>query len=142
MQNSKAHVTMDMTQAEVHSKTSYDVDAHFFQQNGKFFLFFDEESDEGHVTKCRFELNDETLRLRRNGQMIMEQTHVKNQKTKGYIKTPFGHLDTHLQTFQLALKKDGGNYHLDLGYDLYTEGQKSGTYLLTIVIALKEALIS
>lgn len=144
MQNSNIHLTMHITQGNERSKTSYEADANFLEKDGKFFLFFDEENDGGdEVTKCRFEISDDSLRMRRNGRVVIEQRHLRDQKTDGYIKTPFGHLDTKLRTFKFSFTRySNGHYHLNLGYDLYTGDAKTGTYLLKVTIMTKEEIIS
>jgi len=126
---------MQISQNEESFETSYDTEANFLEKDGKFFLFFDEKNDDGEVTKCRFEISDISLRMRRNGPIVIEQIHVKDQMTDGYIKTPFGHVDTKLQTFKFSFSKQTGrNYYLDLGYNLYTGVEETGTYLLKIKI--------
>lgn len=140
MQNSKIELTMSITQGFDCSKTAYEADANFFEKDGKFFLLFDETNDDdGDLTKCRFEISKHALRMRRNGPIVLEQTHVKAQETKGYIKTPFGHVATSVQTSQLSFKKsNNATYYLELGYELYTGEEKTGTYSLEITIRLKE----
>ena len=134
--NSNIHVTMHITEGEEKSETSYQAAANFFEKDEKFFLFFDEKNeDDNAITKCRFEISDDALRIRRNGPIVVEQIHRIDQETNGYIKTPFGHMDTGLQTFQFSFTHEAdGNYHLNLGYDLYIGGTKTGTYLLEMVI--------
>jgi len=144
MQNSKINLTMNITQGFESSETSYEIDANFLEQDGKFFLLFDEENyDDDEVTKCRFEISDDSLRMRRNGPIVMEQTHMKDQQTDGYIKTPFGHVETKLLTSQLSFnERANGTYCLQLSYDLYTGDEKAGTYSLEIIITKKEEIIS
>ena len=136
MNNTIINLTMTITQGFEISKTSYEADANLLEKDGKFFLFFDEENYDDHeITKCRFEISDDSLRMRRNGPIVMEQTHINGEETSGYIKTPFGHVNTKLQTSQFSFtRQTNGNYHLDLGYDLYTDGEKTGCYLLEIII--------
>ena len=136
MQNSRINFTMHITQDGERSKTEYTTDATFTEKDGKFYLFFDERLDaEEDVTKCRFEIDENTLRLRRNGPIVLEQSHIKDTKTDGYLKTPFGRVETKTRTFQFSfVERENGDYHLDLGYDLYTSGEKTGTYLLELII--------
>ena len=144
MQNSNIQLNMHITQGYDVSKTSYEVGASFFKKNEQFFLLFDEENYDDHeITKCRFEIDKNTLRMRRNGPIIMEQTHVAGQTTDGYIKTPFGHISTKLATSSfLFTEAENGHYRLALNYDLYTGGEKTGTYALEIMITPKEAIVS
>lgn len=141
MQNSKLSFSIHITQAKDRSQTSYETAANFLEKDGKFYLFFDEENeDTGDITNCRFEISADALRIRRNGPIIIEQWHLRNQKTEGYIKTPLGHLNTMIRTFQFSfIRQANGHYHLDLGYDLYTGVEKTGTYLLKMII-VKEAI--
>lgn len=134
--NSKIKFTMHITQGGDRSKTEYTTDATFTEKDGKFYLFFDERLDaEEEITKCRFEIEDDVLRLRRNGPIVLEQLHIKDSKTDGYLKTPFGRMETKTRTFQFSfVTRENGNYHLDLGYDLYTSDEKTGQYLLEIII--------
>jgi len=136
MQNSKINFTMHITQDGERSKTVYVADANFTKKNDKYYLFFDERLDaEEEITKCRFEIESDSLRLRRNGPIVLEQLHIKDTKTDGYLKTPFGRVETKTRTFQFSfVERENGDYHLDLGYDLYTGDEKAGTYLLEIII--------
>lgn len=142
--NATINLTMQMTQGEESSKTSYETDANFLEKDGKFFLFFDEENEVDKViTNCRFEINNDSLRMRRNGPIVVEQKHLSGQKTDGYIKTPFGHLDTKIQTHEFSFTLTTNAYYdLDLSYDLYTEAEKTGTYSLNMTIMMKEQIIS
>ena len=88
--------------------------------------------------------------MRRNGPIVMEQMHIEGQETEGYIKTPFGHMNTRLKTSQFSFtQQTDGTYRLNLGYDLYTGEEKTGTYLLEIIVTRlkhseikKEAIVS
>jgi len=138
MQNSKISLSMHIMQDDDRSTTEYMADATFLEKDGEFSLLFDEQNyDEGEITKCRLEISTNSLRMRRNGPVVVEQTHVKDEITDGFIKTPFGRVITKLRTFRLSFaKQDDGNYHLELAYDLYTDEERTGTYLLDIVIEL------
>jgi len=139
MQNSNIKFTMHISQHSQRSKISYEACANFFFKDELYYLFFDEVNDEGEITKCRFEIDDSRLRMRRNGPIIVDQVNISSKKSTGYIKTPFGHMDTTLRTFQYSFSKRGDEtYHLDLGYDMYAGGEKTGMYLLEIVIIKKE----
>ncbi|MCL2559725.1 MAG: DUF1934 domain-containing protein [Turicibacter sp.] len=135
---------MHIVQGNERMKTSYEADAKFVEKDGRWFLFYDEHNEEdGEITKCRFEIESDTLRMRRNGPIVIEQSHQRDAKTEGYMKTPFGHMDTKIRTFKYAFTlKTNGDYLLALGYDLYTGGEKTGTYLLNITITEKEEVIS
>ena len=139
MQNSKINLSMHIMQNNEHSTTSYETDATFLKKDGKFSLLFDEQNyDDGEITQCRLEIADYALRMRRNGPVVVEQTHVKNEKTEGYIKTPFSRVYTKIRTDRYSFtEQDDGSYHLELAYDLYTDEERTGTYLLEITIMEK-----
>lgn len=117
-------------------ETSYETDATFREKDGIFFLFFDETNeDDQQITKCRFEITNQTLRLRRNGPIVIDQLHINNQETKGYIKTPFGHVDTTIKTSRFSFSEDvAGMHRLKLDYNLYTGPEYTGSYFLEIII--------
>ena len=140
MQNSKITLSMHIMQNDDHSTTSYDADAIFTEKDGKFSLVFDEQNyDDEEITGCRIEISDDSLRMRRNGPIVVEQTHIKGQMTDGYIKTPFGRVYTKLRTDRYSfIQQADGVYHLELAYDLYTAEERTGTYLLEITITKKE----
>lgn len=143
MQNSKIKLKMISDQDGFQSKTEYSAPAKIVKKEDCYFLFFDEENFDGEneLTKCRFEIQNEELRMRRNGPIVLEQIHINDKKTTGYLKTPFGHVDTRIRTFQyLFVERADKTFHLDLGYDLYTNEQKTGTYLLEIIIELNEGI--
>ena len=126
-------------QNDERSTTEYETDACFLEENGKFSLLFDEQNcGEEEITQCRLEISDDSLRMRRNGPIVVEQTHINEKVTDGYIKTPFGRVLTKLRTFRCSFtERDDGSYYLELAYDLYTDEERTGTYLLDIEIMLK-----
>jgi len=131
MQNSKINLTMKITQGFEVSTTKYVANGSFIEKDGKFFLFFDEKGcDDNDITKCRFEISEDSMRLRRNGAIVTEQMHVNNQETNGYIKTPFGHMKTIIKTTDLTFE----NYHLSLRYDLFINNELTGNYNLKVKI--------
>jgi len=136
MQNSKIDLTMHIMQDDNHSTTSYGTEATFLVKNGEYSLLFDEQNyDEVEITNCRLEISGNALRMRRNGPIVVEQTHIKDQMTDGFIKTPFGRVLTKLQTFRFSfIQKSNGDYYLELAYDLYTDEERTGTYSLEITI--------
>jgi len=139
MQNSKINLTMHIIQDNDRSTTEYEADATFLEKNGEFSLSFHEQNyGDEELTQCRLEISDDSLRMRRNGPIVVEQTHVKDEMTDGYIKTPFGRVLTKLRTFRFSYtKQDNGDYFLELGYDLYTEEERTGTYLLEIIVTVE-----
>jgi len=140
MLNAKIKFSMLIRQDDDHLEIKYTADANFVKKNKTFFLFFNEINEDNQaVTKCRFEISANSIRLRRNGPIVIEQQHQLDQITKGYIKTPFGRLDTTLKTSQLVFTYQAdGNYRLKLTYDLFTGGEKTGNYVLDMIIELTE----
>jgi len=134
--NSKIKFTMTIIQDGDRSKAEYTTNARFTEKDGKYILYFDEKlEDDPEITKCRFEIEDNILRLRRTGQIVIEQTHIKAQKTSGYIKTPFGLMETEVKTNRFTfVENSDGEYRLDLKYDLYIDNEKAGNYVLKIIV--------
>lgn len=144
--NLNAHIkfTMEIEQEDEQSTTSYETLGRFYEEAHGYFLFFDEKSDQDtEVTKCRFELSGDKLRLRRVGPITVEQSHSEKKQTTGYIKTPFGRMATTIQTNILSFNRLAtGFYRLNLHYDLYIQGEKTGTYQLKITVTQKEEHVS
>lgn len=136
MQNFNLHFTLHLTQDKEQTKTSYDAAATFIEKDGTCFLFFDETNEKTQVkTKCRFEINGDSLRMRRNGPIVVEQTHARGQKTQGYIQTPFGQIDTALHTHHFSfLKQDDTTFKIILHYEMQIGLEQTRTYHLEMTI--------
>jgi len=136
MPNSNINLSMTITQDFDTSVTSYETEAKFIKKNDLWYLFFDEVNYDDHeTTQCRFEISLNSVRMRRNGPIILEQMHELDKDTEGYIKTPFGHVTTRLVTTKYNfLEIDSNNYELNLRYHLYTGDELTGTYTLVINI--------
>jgi len=135
MPNSNVSFLMTITDDGEEMETRYDTVGTFKEKDGVWYLLFDEVNDEGDVTKCRFEISREAVRVRRKGPMIINQTHELAVVTTGYIKTPFNHVDTRLMTKQLDFINDSEDvFTLLVDYDLFTGESLVGHYKLFIEI--------
>lgn len=109
------------------TKTTYDVPATLYSKNDKNYLFFEDQER----VKCRFEFDEENLRMRREGPMVVDQNHIYNKTTTGYIKTPYGQLSTKIKTHDYLLRQKP-KLKIVLAYDLYIDHEITGTYQLQI----------
>lgn len=124
---------MTLTQGLDKTETKYDTQATLYKKQGKYFLFFDEINfEDNSITKCRFEIDQETIRIRRDGQVIMDQTFKIGESTSGYIKTVYGQLDTTTKTHRLSLDLLENQINLVLDYDLFVSAERAGNYKLII----------
>jgi len=136
MLNSKISLSIRITQDGERSETTYLADAAFIKKGEKVTLTFDEQNveDDG-VTKCRFEINNGTLLMKRNGPVIVEQTHKIGEKTQGSIKTPFGRMNTEVETTSFTFtERSLAEYQFHLTYELYVGMERAGTYNLDLNI--------
>jgi len=136
MQNSNIHLSLTINQDSEISHTEYQTDAKFLNKNNVWYLFYDEFNEESREkTQCRFEITQNSIRMRRNGPIIIEQNHEINNETTGYIKTTFGEIITRIITTNNRLFEIEKNVHkLELNYELYTGEELTGIYSLTINI--------
>jgi len=138
MLNSKISLSIRIVQDNEKSETTYLADGKFAVKDGIFNLSFDEENVEDNgITKCRFEISDDTLLMKRNGPVVVEQTHATGKRTPGVIKTPFGRMDTEIETTHFTFtEKSPSEYQLHLSYDLYIGMERAGVYNLDLNVQL------
>ncbi len=122
------------------TETTYETPGVLFYKDDQYFLFYDEESvEDKSVTKCRYEFTQDELRIRRKGNVTVEQAHKIGIQTKGYMKTVYGNLDTMVKTHQLSITSLTTSVEVIVDYDLYVSGDRVGNYQLTVVFN-KEAV--
>ncbi len=131
--NGIVNFQMILTQGLDKTETKYDAQATLYKKQGKYFLFFDEINfEDNSKTKCRFEIDQDSIRIRRDGQVIMDQTFNIGESTTGYIKTVYGQLDTIAKTHRLSLDFLETQINLVLDYDLFVSAERAGNYKLII----------
>lgn len=131
--NGSVSFQMNVTQGLEVTETKYDAQATLYKKEEKYFLFFDETNfEDNSITKCRFEIAQDTLRIRRDGQVIMDQTFKISESITGYIKTIYGQLDTNAKTHRLSLDVFNDQLNLTLDYDLFVSTERAGNYKLTV----------
>lgn len=125
--------SMKVTQGLDVTQTNYDTSGILYKKDEKYYLFFNETSfEDNSITKCRIEFNDEEIRVRRDGQVIIDQTYKISHSSLGYIKTIYGQLESEAKTHCYMLEKNDTNILLTLDYDLFVSGERSGNYKLII----------
>lgn len=83
--------SMKVTQGLDVTETNYDTSGILYKKDEKYYLFFNETNfEDNSITKCRIEFNKEEIRVRRDGQVIIDQTYKIGHSLLGYIKTIYG----------------------------------------------------
>jgi len=116
------------------TETSYETPGTLYKKSDKNFLFFEETNiEDNSKTKCRIEFDDEKIRIRRDGQIIIEQTYATQKIMDGYVKTPYGELPTRAKTHRYQLMEESDSkLVIGLAYDLFIAEDKAGKYELKI----------
>jgi len=98
------------------------------------FLFFEENNmDDNSKTKCRFEFDDQKIKLRRNGPIILEQNYRLKEITEGYLKTSYGELKTKAETIKYEVfQQTGTSLTIQLTYKLFVAEEDTGKHQLRI----------
>lgn len=130
---------MKLTQGLDITETKYETSATLYRKNEKLFLFFNETNfEDNSITKCRYEIDENTVRIRRDGQVIMDQYYKVSEPQTGYIKTIYGQLDTKSKTHRLSVDDLDENLTLNLDYDLFVSSERAGNYKLTVMFTKEE----
>ena len=124
---------MKLTQGLEVTETSYETQGKYYKKNNIGFLFFEEKNiDDDHITKCRLEFDDNTIRIRRNGTIILDQRYTTKKNVDGYIKTPYGELISTVKTHCYNLEECENKFRINLDYDLTVQKERVGNYKLSI----------
>ena len=114
-------------------ETKYEAAAILYKKGNRLFLFFEESNfEDDSVTKCRLEFDEESIRIRRDGHLIMDQQYKVHQEIPGYFKTPYGELPTRVKTHRYKLKQEGDGLTIGLAYELYISDDHAGRYELKV----------
>jgi len=123
-------------------ETKYETAGTLYEKGQKWFLFFEESNfEDNSITKCRFEFDEESIRIRRDGHLIMDQQYKRHQELAGYFKTPYGELPTRVKTHRYKLQRvqeDG--LVIGLAYELYISDDHAGRYELKVQFDKEAAL--
>ncbi|MCL1948314.1 MAG: DUF1934 domain-containing protein [Turicibacter sp.] len=116
------------------TETKYEAAATLYKKDQKRFLFFEESSmEDDSVTKCRMEFDEETIRIRRDGHLIMDQQYKIHKEIQGYFKTPFGELPTRVKTHRYKLLQESEHrLVIGLAYELFISEDNAGKYDLKV----------
>jgi|GEM_PF-4301 len=116
------------------TEIKYETLGTLYRKKSKYFLFFEENDIENNIkTKCRLEFDEEKIRIRRDGQVIIEQTHIDQKIEDGYVKTQYGIIPTTAKTngYQV-LKNFDGKLVIILDYDLHLAEDLTGSYQMKV----------
>lgn len=115
------------------TETNYETSGTLYKKSDKYYLFFNETSfDDNSTTKCRIEFNRDQVRVRRDGQVIIDQTYKTAELVQGYIKTIYGQLESEVKTHCYMLDENDTFIRFTLDYDLFVSAERSGNYKLII----------
>ena len=124
---------MKVTNGLAVTETNYNTSGILYKKNDKYYLFFNETNfDDNSITKCRIEFNHDETRVRRDGQVIIDQTYRTSDLVRGYIKTIYGQLISEVKTHCYMLEENDTFIRLTLDYDLFVSDERSGNYKLII----------
>ena len=124
---------MKVTQGLEVTETSYTTEGIYYKKNNMCFLFFDGINiDNNQITKCRLEFDAENIRIRRNGPIIVDQRYTINTLVDGYIKTPYGELNSVVKTHRYNIEEYEDKLQINLDYDLIIANERVGNYKLII----------
>lgn len=115
-------------------ETKYDTAGILYRKDHKRFLFFEESNFEDNtVTKCRLEFDEHSIRIRRDGHLIMDQHYEMHKEIPGYFKTPYGELPTRVKTHRYKiLQESDDSLVIGLAYELYISEDNAGKYDLKV----------
>ena len=114
-------------------ETNYEALGILYKKRDKYYLFFDETNfDNDSITKCRLEFNQNEIRIRRDGEVIVDQICTTSERTQGYIKTIYGRLESEVKTHRYTVEEQEIFMRIIVDYDLFVAGERLGNYQLII----------
>jgi len=116
------------------TETKYEAMGTLYTKDQKRFLFFEESNfEDNSVTKCRLEFDEESIRIRRDGHLIMDQHYKIHKEIEGYVKTPYGELPTRVKTHRYKLLQESEHdFVIGLAYELFISEDNAGKYDLKV----------
>ncbi|WP_282938245.1 DUF1934 domain-containing protein [Paenibacillus sp. RC67] len=114
------------------------VDGDLYQKSNHYYLRYEESDPEMSGTMTTIKLEQDRIRLLRNGNVRSELTFVQGQTCRGVYEMPQGTLELHTTTNSLSMELADGLGTVDWSYDLYVAGEKSGSFRLKATIALRQ----
>jgi len=111
-----------------------EADGDLYTKGNHYYLRYLESSDEMKGTATTIKLEQQSIRIIRQGSLRSEQTFICGRRLKGYYETPQGKLELETVTESLAVNLTGGLGTAQWDYELYVTGERSGVYRLKLTI--------
>ncbi|MDD9270561.1 DUF1934 domain-containing protein [Paenibacillus sp. GCM10023248] len=98
------------------------------------YIRYEEEPNELGRTVTLIKLEENQIRIVRQGDVQAEQTFVPGEKRIGFYHTPQGRLELEVDTHELKSEAVHGIGITRWKYDLYASGTHAGTYRIKLLI--------
>ena len=98
------------------------------------YIRYEEEPNELGRTVTLIKLEDNQIRIVRQGDVQAEQTFLPGEKRIGFYQTPQGRLELEIETHELTSEAVHGIGITRWSYDLYASGTHAGTYRIKLLI--------
>lgn len=105
-----------------------------FRKEGRYFYRYQEPGDQMGRTITIVRVDDDSIKIIRQGDVKAEQTFALGRTCGGYYTTPHGTLSLETKTRKLSVKLTDGLGSLEWAYDLSAGGEAAGRFSVTIGI--------
>ncbi|MDF2962319.1 MAG: hypothetical protein K0S39_4054 [Paenibacillus sp.] len=131
----KVHILIESYIDDQHIVQNADGD--LYPKGNRYYVRYDETAPEMKGTVTTIKLEDESIRIIRQGSLRSEQSFARGQRLRGYYDTPQGKLELETVTESLAIKLTKGIGMADWSYVLYVMGERAGNYRLRLTITAR-----
>ncbi len=91
---------------------------------GKYYLKYEELSEEGDSTRTLIKITDETIEVTKRGYTESKMIFVRGMMTRVDYHTPYGTIAMAVDTQELGYKVTEQGITVEIQYDLYLDGEK------------------
>ncbi|OPH49001.1 hypothetical protein BC351_37865 [Paenibacillus ferrarius] len=105
-----------------------------YRKGNHTYIRYEEEPNELGRTVTLIKLEENQIRIVRQGDVQAEQTFVAGEKRIGYYQTPQGRLELEIETHELKSEAEQGIGITRWSYDLYASGAHAGAYRIKLLI--------
>ncbi|NEW07591.1 DUF1934 domain-containing protein [Paenibacillus sp. SYP-B3998] len=105
-----------------------------YRKGNHTYIRYEEEPNELGRTVTLIKLEENQIRIIRQGDVQAEQTFVVGEKRIGFYQTPQGRLELEIETHELTSEAEAGIGITRWSYDLYASGTHAGKYRIKLLI--------
>jgi uncharacterized beta-barrel protein YwiB (DUF1934 family) len=105
-----------------------------YRKGNHTYIRYEEEPNELGRTVTLIKLEENLIRIVRQGDVQAEQTFVAGEKRIGFYQTTQGRLELEIETHELTSEAEQGIGITRWRYDLYASGTHAGTYRIKLLI--------